>query len=375
MNRRLIEIALLTGTSMAYVRGVLRGIRNYARPRMPWRLVVHSPVKDSAARLRSNRPAGIIGLLSNTDFAQPVLELGIPTISISNGSGDVACPRVGVDDVAVGELAARHLIERGYRTLGFVGNHTQAFSQQRGQGFRNALTASGRTCFWFEMPEGNWRQALEQWLLMLPKPAGILACNDLRALSLTDICYEIGIRIPEELAVLGVDDDDLMCELAHPSLSSIKIPSERIGYEAAALLEQIMAGHTPPQRPVLLPPIGVVTRQSTSLLAMPDADVASAVRFIREHIAEPIGIEDILRSVPISRRSLERKFQTLLGRTPLDEIRRTRIEHAKELLATTPMAVADIAKHAGFQGPERFAAVFKQFTGNTPTEFRRARQV
>jgi LacI family transcriptional regulator len=177
--------------------------------------------------------------------------------------------------------------------------------------------------------------------------------------------------VPDDVAIVGCDNDELICTLAHPPLTSIQNAGERTAFEAARMLERWLDGHPPPEEPLLLPPGGLVVRQSSDILTIPDEDIRAAVRFIRDHIEELIGVEDVLRAVMISRRSLERKFKTILGRSPLDEIRRVRIERVKQLLTASDMPMPEIAARAGFSGPDRLAVVFRDETGMAPTDYRK----
>jgi LacI family transcriptional regulator len=190
-------------------------------------------------------------------------------------------------------------------------------------------------------------------------------------LQVVEACRLAGLRVPDEVAVVGVDNDDLFCGLARPSLSSIIVPAERIGFEAAAVLERLLAGAKAPRNPRLIPPAGVVTRQSSDVLAGGDPDVTAAVRFIRDHGHRPISVEDVLRAVPVSRRSLERRFRALLGRGLGEEIRRAHLQRAKDLLAATALSVTEVAGQAGFAGVHYLSRVFRQETGLTPTAYRR----
>jgi LacI family transcriptional regulator len=212
--------------------------------------------------------------------------------------------------------------------------------------------------------------AVQRWVQRLPKPVGIFASTDIWGVQLAEVCRQTGLRVPEDVALVGVDNDDLLCEVARPSLSSIALPTERIGFEAAALLDRILARERPSLRPRLLPPIGVVARQSSDVLALDDPEVAAAVRFIREHSHTSIGVKDVLRAVTISRRSLERRFQAALDRTVWEEIRRAHLERAKSLLAGTAMPMWAVAEQAGFSDPRQLSVVFRQETGLTPTAYR-----
>jgi LacI family transcriptional regulator, galactose operon repressor len=177
--------------------------------------------------------------------------------------------------------------------------------------------------------------------------------------------------MPEQVALAGVDNDDLFCELARPPLSSVAIPAERIGYEAAALLDRLLAGARPPRQPLLLPPVRLVARQSSDVVALDDPNVAAALRVIRTNAHVALRVADIVRKVPISRRALERRFRQALHRGLGDEIRRVHVDRAKDLLAATDLPVAMVAERSGFCGSGHLCVVFRQDTGQTPTAYRR----
>lgn len=212
---------------------------------------------------------------------------------------------------------------------------------------------------------------LRRWLSALPKPVGLFAGNDLCGSQLSEACHEAGLRIPEDVALVGVDNDDLFCELTRPSLSSVAIPAERIGYEAASLLDRRLEGVKPPRKPLLFPPLGVVARQSSDLVASDEPEVTAALRFIRNHSHTPISVSDVLREIAVSRSGLERQFRQVLRRGVGDEIRRAHLERAKSLLAGTDLSVAVVAKQSGYSGIKHLCTVFRQATGLTPTAYRR----
>jgi LacI family transcriptional regulator len=222
----------------------------------------------------------------------------------------------------------------------------------------------------------SWEQQWEQiakCLRGLPRPVGIFACNDMRGQQVLDACTRLGWSVPEEAAVVGVDDDALLCELSDPPLSSVIPSAERLGYEAAELLDQLMRGEAQPTvADRFLPPVGVSTRQSTDVLAIDDPQTAAAVRFIREQACQGATVADILKAVPQSRTALERKFRKYLGRSPQSEIRNVQIKRAKQLLAETDLKLDRIAELTGFEHPEYLSVVFKRETGQTPGHFRRS---
>jgi LacI family transcriptional regulator len=214
-----------------------------------------------------------------------------------------------------------------------------------------------------------------RWIAALPTPVGIFAAVDYFGVALTQVCREIGLRIPEDVAVLGVDNDDVYCRLARPPLSSVIPSAQRVGYEAGALLDQLLNGHKPPREPVLVEPLGIQTRRSTEVLATDDEDVVAAARFIRESAHQPIKVADVLRVVPVSRRALERRFRRALGRGLAEEISRVRLERGRRLLAETDLSMSRVAEHSGFTDASHLTSVFHRELGITPSEYRRQTRV
>jgi LacI family transcriptional regulator len=376
-----LHIGLVFDYNLAYPRGVLRGVKQFAQTRPHWILVPLDTDGLTPRALQAMRPAGIIALVVTDTLAGALQSQRRPVVNVASVLADLPFPRVGVDHRQVGRLAATHLRERGFHHFGFVGHPRHFYSREREAGFRQALAPPGPppACY-YERPARSYRRrgrllvlhpGLQRWLRALPKPVGIFACHDVWGLQVVEACRLAGLRVPDDVAVVGVDNDDLLCELARPSLSSIVVPAERIGYKAAALLERLLAGVPPPRKPDLIPPAGVVVRQSSDVMAGGDPDVTAAVRFIRDHGHRPVRVEDVLRVVPVSRRSLERRFRAVLERGLGEEIRRVHLERAKELLATTALPIAGVAEQAGFSSVHYLSRVFRQETGLTPTAYRR----
>jgi LacI family transcriptional regulator len=211
---------------------------------------------------------------------------------------------------------------------------------------------------------------MARWLHELPKPVGVLTWANRLARELIEVCRENEILVPEEVAVLGGDDDDLLCEACNPALSGIQVNSEQVGYRAAELLDRLMDGNAAPKRPILIRPLGITARRSTEVLAIEDLDLALAVRFIRDHASDPITVADVLEAVPVSRRQLERDFQRVLSRTPAAEIRRVHLERAKDLLTNTDHTIPEVAVNSGFGSPEYLAQVFRRDVGVSPLKYR-----
>ena len=376
-----LRIGLVFDYNLAYPRGVLRGISRFARSLPHWILVPLDIDGLTLRVLKAVRPDAVIALVVSETLCEALKTLRRPIVNVASVLAGLPFPRVGVDHHQVGELAARHFRERGFRHFGFVGHPTHCYSRERETGFRCGLRQAGRTLICYhEQPARSYHQrgrllvlkeSLRLWLSTLPKPAGVFACHDVWGLQVVEACRVAGVRVPDEVAVVGVDNDDLLCGLARPSLSSIIVPAERIGFEAAAMLERLLGGEKPAREPLLIPPGDVVTRQSSDVLAGADPDVSAAVRFIRDHAHQPLSVEDVLRAVSASRRTLERRFRALLERGLGEEIRRVHLERARGLLATTLLSVAEVAEQSGFASVHYLSRVFRESMGLTPTEYRR----
>jgi LacI family transcriptional regulator len=378
----MIRIGLVFTYNLHYCRGILRGIKRYAEGRPQWTLLLLGPERQALDELRAFRPHGVIAFVFTYALRNALVRLRKPLVNVGGVLPSLDVPRVGVDNVGGGRLAAEHLLERGLRHFAFLGHARHAYSLDREAGFRQALEAAGygvachheRGSFdpMGDLGRLSRDRQLYRWLSSLPKPVGVFACSDTWGIQLAEACLQTGLRVPEEVAIVGALNDDLLCELARPPLTSVVVPTEHIGYEAAALLDRLLAGDKPPQRPLLFPPVGVVTRQSSDVLAIEDPAVAAAVRFIREHGHQPIQVGDVLKAVPVSRRSLERRFQKVFKRTLWEEIRRVHLERAKNLLANSALPMADVAERAGLQSAKQLSVVFREETGLTPTAYRRA---
>jgi LacI family transcriptional regulator len=376
-----LRIALVFSYGLAYCRGILRGVRDYARTRQNWTFTPIDPESATPRFLRSLAPAGVIAHIYNDALARVLTRLGRPLVNVCGVLPDLPVPRVGLDDDAIGSAAAGHLLDRGLRHFAFVGHPHHAYSARREDGFNSTLSARGFNVHAYHDasspfdPRGRlW--ALDdrvcRWLVALPRPLGMFTCNDLWGVQICELCRQAGLRVPEDVAILGVDNDDLLCDLARPSLSSVMVPAAAVGHGAAALLDRLLHRGRAPKHPLLLPPTGVATRQSSDILAIQDPDVAAAVRVIRDHAHEPLHTRDVLDVVAVSRRSLERRFRRALGRGIGQEIRRCHVERARTLLATTDLPMPDVARLAGFGEGKQLSVVFRRETGSTPTGYRRA---
>lgn len=375
------HVALIVETAIHYGREVLQGVTRYLRSRpQAWSVFLEQGelFTSPPSWLRRWRGDGVICRKTSRPLAAALKRARIPVVDLTDSSLLEALPRIESNQRAIGILAADHLLERGFDRFAFCGFNDQAWSIARRDAFVARLRERGHACdIWESVWTGPRARAWEReqdrivaWLRSLPRPVGVMACNDMRGQHVLDACQRIDLAVPEEAAVIGVDDDRLLCNLCHPPLSSVVPNAERVGYEAAALLDRLMAGEKPPGTPVTVEPLGVKTRQSTDVLAIDDADVAAVVRLIRERACTGLSMKEVMRSAAMSRSVLERRFREQLGHSPQAEIRSVQIKRVKQLLAESDLPLARIAALAGYPHPEYMSVVFKRETGQTPGRYR-----
>jgi len=374
------RVALLMDLDIGCCRNLVRGVHAYALERHDW-VLRNAPCDPKViAFLKSWKPDGVIATVFDLTLGRALARLRRPVVDTAFAIRGLKLPVVDVDHSEVGRLAAEHLRERGYKHYGFLGSKSALYSERRQAAFARHLADHGYTLSSFlveylyeDLATSNWKRdeaKVQQWLRRLPKPVAIFACNDMAARALADICRQCGLRVPDEVAILGADYDELESLLTVPPLSSVAIPAKRVGYEAACTLDRMISGEQV-ERSRFLPPLHVITRQSTDTLATGDLVASAALRYIREHASQDIRVTTVALAVGIGRRELERTFRRSLSRSVLDEIHRVRVERVKELLAGTTLPMPAIALRAGFSGAERMAVVFGQVTGTSPTAYRR----
>jgi LacI family transcriptional regulator len=367
------NISVFLEAELGYDRQVMHGLRDYAGRHKPWRIrilrpAVYPDLRGLAGAIEGED--GIIGRFQNWEAVRLIESCGICAVNVATGLEEATIPRVGVDNDAVGELAAKHLLERGFRHFASYHHGYGWNSRRRGNGFWAGIASV------MVVPErrrhvGGAGPSLEQWLRELPKPVGLYVDTDPLGVETLETCRVAGIAVPEHLALVSTDNDELMCDFALPRMSSVDLSGRQIGYEAAALLERLMGGEAAPVGPTLVPPSRVVARHSSDVVAVDDADVAAALRFIRATATQPTGVRDVLEAVPVARRSLERRFRQAVGRSVLDEIRAVHVGRAKDLLSGTDLPAATVARLSGFRTAVRLSVVFHQLTGESPTVYRR----
>ena len=325
---------------------------------------------------------GVICRSTTPELAEKLRDNHLPVVDLNDRYGYLGLPRISSDMGAIGRMATEHLLERGFRNIAFCGFSGELWSNDRLAGVIEAVGGADHLCGTFHSPiddirQSNWQVArtkMCEWIETLPRPLGIIAANDVHGYHVLDSCRVLNLAVPEEVAVVGVDNAEIFCELCTPPLSSILPNAKRIGYEAAQLLEHLMAGGTAPNENHLLPPLEVITRQSSDVLAIGDPTIAQALRFIREQSCQGITINDVLAHTPLSRSSLERGFRHFLGHSPQEEIRRVRLKRVKQLLIQTDWSLVRIAQATSYN-PDYMLVHFKRAFGRTPSEWRRDNQV
>jgi LacI family transcriptional regulator len=381
--RALKHVALIVESAVAPRRMMLTGVARYIQEHEPWSVYLKPfGVEKSLPRwLKNWHGDGIIAAVKDP-ASDVVAHTGIPVVDVVGVLRHEHVPLVHTNDRSVGRLGAEHLLERGFRHFAFCQYADEFWSIHRRDGYQTTLAEKGFDCALHEMPIPEktggpeiWEQQqlrLAQWLSELPKPVGVMATNDLMGQQLLEACQRLRIRVPETVAVVGADNDEPICRIASPPLSSIVINDHQRGYEAAALLDRMMSGQAPPKDPIFVEPSGVVTRASTDIMAIDDGAVVEALRFVRERCCDRITVDNVVGVVPLSRSVLERRFRRIVGRSINSEIVRLRINRAVELLTETSLELKVVAQRAGFGTQSYMNAVFQAKIGKTPGSYRRA---
>ena len=378
---RIPQVAVLVDTSRSYGRDIVRGVRRYVAEHGPWSLYLEP--RD----LRSRFPDWLKdwpgdGILSRTVDAALLRQLKatrLPVIELRTTVLPHSFPFVGMDNSIVGTRVAEHLRNRGFQRFACYLDTSEAFFVERCDFFAKTLRAHGFECSVFKSSRRlRWdehQHALSDWLVSLEKPVGVFAVNDQLGFWLLDAARRAGISVPEEVAVVGAENDNMLCDTASPPLSSVRLRGQAVGYEAARLLDAWMKKQRIPKpgENHLLPPGDIVVRQSSDIVAVEDPRIAAALRFIRQHATEQIDVARVARETALSRSVLERRMKSLIGRSPGEEINRIRFAAVEKLLMETDLTLDAIAARCGFTHPQYMAEAFRKRTGITPGEFRRRR--
>ncbi len=350
----------------------LRGVTQFVQQH-GWRMMlVRRRGKEAAREVARLSPDGIITYIADQSLVDVAKRLSVPLVDTAISEVDVPMS-VSLDNAAVGRLAAEALTRLGLKHFGYCGVRGKRASDERRSYFTQHLQKSSFTLAAFvqRVAEGESRmKPLTNWLTSLPKPVGILTFDDKLGERVLAACRWSGLSVPDWVAVLGIGNDDLISKLTWPSLSSINVPAERIGFEAAHILDRAMQGMAVEQSQRRLPPTGVTMRGSTDLLAVQDTAVESAAQYIREHAGEAIGVEHVARAVGISRRTLDRRFVKALGRSVHEELAAVRMQNACTMLSENQETVGSIAAACGFSTAASFSRAFHSHTGCWPTEYR-----
>jgi LacI family transcriptional regulator len=373
------KIALLIETSKAYGRGLLQGISRYAHLHDNWMLYFEERALDDPIP-RWLKPGEIDGVILRTrdrSMMREALDRGIPTICLGEDNPPDTCT-VTNDDALSAVMAADHLLERNFRHFAYVGIEGYVWSDIRREAFARQVQKAGYETSVLEPARKTrnvprWDQVghdLADWIPKLPKPIGIMCCYDVMARVVIDVCHDIQVPVPEKVAVIGVDNDEILCEISQPRLTSVAQDTQRIGFEAAEMLDRLMAGEENSGH-IVVPPNKVVTRGSTDTLAIEDPHVATALAFIRRRACDGIEAGDVVDQVPLSRRTIERRFREQIGRSILGEIHEIRLNRIKRFLSETDLKLDVIAIRCGFNHTPYMAAQFRQHFDMTPGEFRK----
>lgn len=337
----------------------------------------------SVLDLRGWRGDGIIAALNTPAEAACVKELAPPIVNISGTLTKTPVPRVSLDNGLVGQVAAEHLIERGFREFAYYGLRDVAYSVVRCNAFSTRLEANGFSSDALLMPPTYrakgipWRdqqRRLVKWLSSLPTPVGLLAVTDYRARQVLDACRQIGLRVPQQVAVIGVDNEEVICVHVQPQLTSVARNNQQEGYHAAALLDQLIHGKKVEEIEKMVPPLGVVARESTETVAFKDSRLCEAIEFLHKHIEDPIGVQELASHVGVSRRWMEYAFRDALGESPYQYIRHRRLKLAQQLLEEEPSTkIYQVARRTGFTSAKQLSMAFGQEFGVSPREYQRSR--
>jgi LacI family transcriptional regulator len=367
-------------------RRLFSGVLRYARSRGNWEFAINQGMPVTPRRSMAHLKAdGIIAACTDRHDAMLLRRTGVPVVSVTCRFLPHAFPTVTSDNRAIGRMAAEHLVSNGFKHFAFFGSSTLAYDQERAQGFSEVLKRRGLACIpclTRHLPRRKGPLAsrlhdpehLAKLLHPLPKPIGIMAGHDMVGCRVLIACKILGLSVPESVGIVGCDNDEMWCEMATPGLTSIDRREEQIGFAAAELLDCLIEGETVPSGDIRIPPDRLILRPSSDLFAVPDAEVAAAMRFIRNRASENISVGDVLAQVPISRRVLEVRFRKVVGRTIHSEIRRSHIRLAKDLLDGTNLSITEVARRTGFNHDSRFRVAFKKETGMCPRVFRKHRR-
>jgi LacI family transcriptional regulator len=376
VQRNYRHIGLMIESLNGYGSKILTGISRYARQRSNWRVAYFDREQKELADLVEHwQGDGIICSAVDARFATAASRREIPVINVTGRFVDPAMVNVTSDDRLVGAMAAKFLLERGFKSFAYLRRKENLpFSTERGNGFLDTLAAAGFKAECISIGNGG-DEEVTQWLSTLRRPLAVLGATDRLASMVIEACWHLGLKVPEEVSVLGIGNHDQLCELCSPTLSSVDVDMERRGYEAAEWLDRILDGEAKPTEPWLIPPAYVADRRSTDTFAFEDADVVAALRFIHDHATESIKVGNVVKATGLSRRSLEGRFNKLIGRTIHDEIWKAHFDLAMRLLSSSDLSLQTVAERSGFRTASALVNLFRLRFGMTPKEYRVANRL
>ncbi|MBN1398425.1 MAG: DNA-binding transcriptional regulator [Bacteroidetes bacterium] len=376
------RIVLLVETSREFGRQLIIGIARYSRLNGPWSFY-KEPIGlvSSIPHLKSWKPDGII--MRDSLITKELLKLKIPTILvIHNSSSPRNLPVIKTDCRLIAKMASEHFVEKGYKNLAFCGFDYYDWSNKRKKYFSYFNKKSGRKTYIYTQQQKDctqdWekeQQHVSEWIKKLPKPIGIFSCNDDRGQHILEVCKLNNFKVPEDVAVVGVDNDPMICEIGDPPLTSIALNAEYAGYKAAELLLKLINVKKINGQQIIVTPTYIVQRQSSDILAVKDKEVASAMRFIRKNARNKIMVGDVVKATDVSRRSLEQRFRKMINMSIYDEIRKVRVEWISKLLLETDLPISQISSHFSFTDVEHIARYFKKERGIGLYQFRKLHQL
>ena len=377
------KVILLITPSREFTRGLLRGIAKYSRIQGLWAFYRPLEYREPKGKerllplMKTWDPDGI--LMREPHKIEEIIEMGVPTISCPYTRAKIpGIANIMTDHISVGKMGAEHLLKRGFQRFAYCGFDDWWWSRKRGESYGKTVIEAGYSTYFYKQSKAKTKRTWDKelpiiadWLLKLPKPIGLMACNDDRGEWVIEACKIAGLSVPDEIAIIGVDNDQLICDLCNPPLSSIVLNVEKAGYEAAALLDKMMAGEKTNNSEIHIQPTHVAVRQSTDTLAIDDSDVVAAIRFIRQHSKDIIQVNDVRNVVTLSRRVLEKRFRSILGHSIHDEIRRVRVEQIIQMLVETEMSISEIALVLGFPDVAHVSRYFSKEKGMSPLTYRK----
>jgi LacI family transcriptional regulator len=381
-------VGVILDAARPYDRLIIGGVAQYAKERADWSLYVEEDPLQKLPDLARWHGHGLIVNFDDRRVARAIRGIDIPVVGVGGGYGwydpATGIPYVYTDNAAIARLAAGHLLSCGFRQLAYYGfprTVTSGWSEERGEAFVSACREAGRPCERFtgrHATARRWQDLQRElcgWIAGLPKPVGLMACNDVRARHVLEACRSLGLRVPHDVAVVGVDNDEMICDLTNPSLSSVDQAARRIGYEAAGLLDQLLRERRVPQRQrvprkLVVPPIGIMTRGSTDTMATKDEAVVRTLRMLRSRPHEKPDVEALARVACVSRSTLEKRFRSVVGRSIHAEHVRLRLALIRRLITDTDLPLKMIASRGGFSSVQYMTTFLVHHVGLTPAKIR-----